>query len=257
MRRRSRMTAPIEAGAYRRMRNVEDAHWWFDGMERITARLLRDAGVGENAEILDAGCGSGRNLGFLAAYGRVTGLDISPLALALCAERGRPRLTRGSVNALPFADGVFDLVTSFDVLMTRGIDDRAALAEFARVLRPGGKALVRVPAYDWLRGRHDKEWAVARRYSRPELREKLLAAGLTPDRISHANAWLLPAAMIKRFAERLFPPAPGASDLAIGAGGWARALAALLASEAPLVARGKGLPCGLSVFALAHKPAPR
>ena len=47
--------------------------------------------------------------------------------------------------------------------------DRAALAEFRRVLRPGGRLLIQVPAYDWLRSRHDREVATRERYTAGEL----------------------------------------------------------------------------------------
>ena len=102
--------------------------------------------------VLDAGCGTGRNVRFLARYGEVTGLDFSPVALDCCRQRGLTRLVRGSANALPFAAGSFDLVTSFDVLTSGGVQDAEALPESARVLRPGGHLLVRVAAYDALRG---------------------------------------------------------------------------------------------------------
>lgn len=257
--------SPIADSAFRVMRRVEDAHWWFDGMETITARLLDRWLPPAEAprRALDAGCGTGRNLRFLSERlggpERVVGLDYSALALDCCVERGfSGRLTRGSVNALPFADAAFDLVTAFDVLVTQGVDDRAALREFARVLRPGGRLLLRVAAYDWLRGRHDLEWAVARRYSRRDLREKLAAAGFGDTRLSHANFWLLPVAVLKRFLERFRPPA-SESDLSLSAGSASlagRLLRAVLASEAPLAARlPGGLPWGLSLFALARKPA--
>ena len=246
----------IDPFAYRTMRAVEDSHWWFDGMEAITARLLDVAGVKKNAglTILDAGCGTGRNLAFLANYGEVTGLDYSMVALECCRERGATRLVRGSINALPFPDAAFDLVTSFDVLTAQVVDDRVALADFARVLRPGGRLLLRVAAYDWLRGRHDKEWAVGRRYSRGDLNEKIQAAGLTVERASYANAALLPAVMLKRLSERWIAPTAETSDLQVGAKRTpvTRMLRALLAGEAPVVA-GVGLPCGLSLFASARK----
>lgn len=247
----------IESRAYRIMRAVEDAHWWFDGMETITARLLAAVGVraGGSLAILDAGCGTGRNLVFLSRYGEVTGLDYSPVALACCRERGFARLIHGSVNALPIADASLDLVTSFDVLTARAADDRAAFASAARVLRPGGRLLVRVAAYDWLRGRHDDEWDIGHRYRRGELRGKLADAGLVVEKASYANTLLLPAVMLKRLAERWIAPASEGSDLQMGAERSlaTRLLRALLATEAPLVA-GFGLPGGLSLFAVARKP---
>ena len=240
------------------MRAVEDTHWWFEGMERITSRLLAVAGVladGRERRVLDAGCGTGRNLLFLGRYGEAVGLDGSAVALECCRERGLERLVCGTVNALPFADAAFDLVTSFDVLTAAGVDDRAALQESARVLRPGGHFLVRVAAYDWLRSRHDEEWTIQHRYERRELCAKVRATGLEICRASYANTWLLPVALAKRLAERWFPPREETSDLELGAQRTVstRLLRAVLASEAGWVA-GRGLPCGLSFIILARKP---
>jgi SAM-dependent methyltransferase len=254
------VSTPITERAYRIMREVEDAHWWFDGMEAITRRLL-DATAGPGAlpgrRVLDAGCGTGRNLGFLARYGEVTGLDFSAVALDCCRGRGAQRLVRGSANALPFASGSFDLVTSFDVLTSGGVQDSQALPESARVLRPGGHLLVRVAAYDRLRGgRHDEEWNIHHRYERTELCVKLAAAGFEIRRASYANTWLFPVAWFKRQLERLVPPRTEESDLQMGAGQTlgGRVLGRLLASEARWVTGpGVGLPFGLSLYAVGRK----
>ena len=253
---------PITDRAYRIMREVEDAHWWFDGMEAITRRLL-DATAGPGAPpgrtVLDAGCGTGRNVRFLARYGKVTGLDFSAVALDCCRQRGLTRLVRGSANALPFASGAFDLVTSFDVLTSGGVLDAEALPESGRVLRPGGHLLVRVAAYERLRGgRHDDEWNIDHRYERGELSAKLAAAGFEVLRASYANTWLFPVAWIKREMERIFPPRAEESDLQMGAGRTlgGRLMGAVLASEARWVAReGGGLPFGLSLYAVGRKRA--
>ena len=248
--------------AYGIMREVEDAHWWFDAMEAITTRLLRRCGPWTVRDALDAGCGTGRNLVFLSRlYGpqtTVTGVDYSPVALGHCQGRGLARLVRGSVDALPLRADSFDLVTSFDVLTAGTVDDAAALREMARVLRPGGRLLMRVAAYDFLRSRHDREWNIVRRYRRGSLRRKLADAGLRVLVSSYANTWLFPVALVKRGSEVFRAPSEETSDLQIGAGrGWMPTLLrALMTSERRWVAAGL-LPFGLSLYALAEKPAVR
>ena len=241
------------------MRAVEDSHWWFDAMEASTVALLRRVGPWTVREALDAGCGTGRNLVFLERFcgagTTVMGVDHSAVALGHCRARGMTRLVRGSVNDLPLDAERFDLVTSFDVLTAGTVDDARALAEAARVLRPGGRLLVRVAAYDFLRSRHDREWDITRRYRRRELRAKLQAAGLRVRTASYANTWLFPVALAKRLAEAVSPPSKDTSDLQIGAGrGWVpAALRALMTTEQRWVAGG-WLPFGLSLYALAEKP---
>ena len=252
-------SAPVAPQAYGIMRAVEDAHWWFDAMEAITVALLRRGGPWTVRDALDAGCGTGRNLVFLdrfcGAGATVTGVDYSALALGHCRARGLARLVHGSVNDLPLAADSFDLVTSFDVLTAGTVDDTRALAEMARVLRPGGRLLVRVAAYDFLRSRHDREWNITHRYRRTELRAKLESAGLRVRVASYANTWLFPVALAKRLSEAVRPPREDTSDLQIGAGrGWMPTLLrALMTSERRWVAAGR-LPFGLSLYALAEKP---
>ncbi len=235
---------------------VEDSVWWYRGMRSITAALLaRHYAPGSGLRILDAGCGTGATTSFLGAYGTVTGIDIEALALRLAQRRGHPRLARASVAALPLPAASFDLVTSFDVLvMLDSETEAAALAELARVLAPGGRLLLRLAAHDWLRGAHDRAWQVRRRYDRPGLGARLRQAGLQVEHMSHANAWLFPVAVAKRAAERLLAPQSDRSDLLTDFGALNGLLTRLLASEAPLVA-GPGLPLGLSLYALARKPA--
>jgi SAM-dependent methyltransferase len=202
--------------------------------------------------ILDAGCGTGGALGWLAEFGRPAGVDVHPLALRLAAERGRARLAQASVQALPFPADSFHLLTSFDVLYhLRVADDRQALREFARVLRPGGWLLLRVPAHEGLRRVHDRMVHTRHRYTRAEVYEKLEAAGLRPVRVTYANALLVLPALLWRLAERRRPGAAG-GDLWLPPRPLNALLAALVRAEG-LWLRRFDLPVGLSVLALARK----
>jgi ubiquinone/menaquinone biosynthesis C-methylase UbiE len=99
--------------------------------------------------VLEAGCGIGTDgARFAAAGARYTGLDFSTSALDLARTRFRldgfpGRFVQGSVTALPFATGTFDLVFSHGVVH-HVRDTEAAIREFHRVLKPGGTALVMV-----------------------------------------------------------------------------------------------------------------
>lgn len=240
---------------YEIMYSVEDHHWWYLGMESITRAILnRWYAPGANLSILDAGCGTGAALtSYLAEYGAVTGFDLSEIALAFCRKRKATRLAQASVTDLPFSAKSFDLLTSFDVLYERGVvDDAASLTEFSRVLVKGGRALLRLPAYDWLRGQHDVGIHTARRYTAGEVKDLLRKTGFSVAHVSYANTFMFPAALVKRMAERIWPPPVDQSDLTWNAGGINDLLRNILSFEAPFVSR-IGLPFGLSVIAVGEK----
>ena len=113
---------------YARMYEAEERQWWYAGMRAISGALLdQHMTRGSEARILDAGCGTGNNLAHFRDRGRAVGVDLSEDALRFCRTRG-VNAARASVLALPFPDGAFDLVTSFDVLYHRWVaDDRAAV----------------------------------------------------------------------------------------------------------------------------------
>jgi hypothetical protein len=119
-------------------------------------------------------------------------------------------------------------------------------------MRPGGRLLLRLPAYDWLRGRHDAAVHTARRYTAGQVKSLLQRSGLALERLSYANTFLFPVALAKRLAESFLPRRKTGSDLQLGTGRLNRLLQTLLACEAPLAAR-IGLPFGLSVIALGRK----
>jgi SAM-dependent methyltransferase len=240
----------------------ESEFWWYRGMRSITAALLdslRDSmPAGRAAAGLDAGCGTGFNA--LALEGsrglRMFGVDLAPLGIAYCRERGFERSAVASITQLPFASRSFDLIISLDVLshLRRG-DDRKALEEFARVLRPGGNLLIRVPAFHALRSRHSQFIAETHRYRSPELRGMLANIGLNVLESTYANAFLSPVAFIKFRILEYLSKAPASSGVEEIPASWLNALLdGMLKLEASLIRMGARFPFGQSLLVAARKP---
>lgn len=248
----------MEPEAYEELYRLEGDHWWYQGMRHITERLLGDVLSGqEGLRILDAGCGVGGNMAALSRYGQVYGFDYSPLALGYAKDSQAGRLALATVEALPFPDDTFDLVTSFDVIYCYEVkDDRKAISEFGRVTRPGGSVLVRVPALPALRGPHDAFVHGARRYTAPELHRKFEQAGLSPVRVTYANSVLMPAIFVTRKLQSLAVRlgAKPASDVNPTPAALNRVLTWVLDLEACWIGRKRNLPFGVSLFILARKP---
>jgi SAM-dependent methyltransferase len=246
----------MEREQYAIMALREERHWWYAGMRRVALAVLATALDGNrDVRILDAGCGTGGTTVELRRFGRVVGVDLAWEALEPARGRGLERLARGSVEQLPFRDGVFDVATSFEVVYHLGVaSDTSALRDIRRVLKPGGLLLLRVPAHDWLRGEHDRLVHTRHRYSRAEVATKLSDAGFRVDQLTWANTVLFPPAVAKRLLERSSPDpaASGEPDLWQPPGPINAALETAVAIEAALIPRRVPLPFGLSILAVAH-----
>jgi SAM-dependent methyltransferase len=159
----------------------------------------------------------------------------------------------GSIEALPLASSSVDVVTCFDVLYHREVTAEAeALAEFWRVLCPGGQLLIRVPAYGWLHGAHDDAVHTRRRYTRNEIVSAVASAGFAVTMATYGNSTLLPLAVMKRLSERWLGPSQ--VEMTVPPAAVNACLTSILRLEASWVRRWT-LPFGLSVFVLARKPA--
>ncbi|MEM7200318.1 MAG: methyltransferase domain-containing protein [Planctomycetota bacterium] len=213
----------MEAHVYDQFAELEKTHFWFHGRREIffelIGRSLKQAGLGDRSgslDILEIGCGAGGMLEPLSRYGEVTALDFSHDAMAYCKKRGFSRVVAGSGTHVPFADQTFDLVALFDVI--EHIEDhQGVLEEARRVLRPGGKVFLSVPAYQWLYSQNDHVVHHLRRYTASQLRDVVVAAGLRPEKVTYFNTFLfpliLPALVVLKLKERLFGRPEGETNL--------------------------------------------
>src|SRR2546429_3049427 len=210
----------MQQHTYSIMYEVEERHWWFVGRRKIinsfVGSICQELGK-RKPRILDVGCGTGANLQMLAKYGAAEGVDVSSEALDFCRARGLSKVKQGAAEALPYEDASFDLVTGLDVVEHLD-DDIAGLAEMRRVLRPDGRALLFVPAFMFLWGVQDDISHHRRRYTIPELKERLREAGLEVERASYANITFFFPILFGRILMRLTGLRPASeNNITIGA----------------------------------------
>ncbi len=239
----------MEELEYQWMYAAEDRHWWFRGRRAVIAALLSRVDL-RPLRVLDAGCGTGRNLELYSRLGEADGVDPSPHAIRFCRDRGIERVREGDATSLPVASSRYDLVAATDVL-EHVEHDRAAAAEMLRVTRPGGWLLVTVPAYRWMWSEEDVRLRHFRRYTRRSLLALLEGAGWEPSYATYFNALLLPPIALARAIPR---PRRERSDLD-RTPRWADAPLSLpMRAEAALIRHGVRLPAGVSIGALCRRP---
>lgn len=250
----------MEAVEYERMFAAEDSHWWYAGLHDLVLRFARAeaARSGRALKILDAGCGTGRLAQLLQALGEVDGCDIHAPALKLAARRGLPRLHQCDLAETPLDAGVYDLITVIDVLYhLRVRDASAALQNLHRALRPAGCLLLQVPAFEILRGSHDRAVHTRQRFRRNEVTSLLTSVGFRVEFISCRLALFFPAMLLWRIASRTrfdsATTAPPGSDLTQAPSStFNRWLFAAVKLENRFLASGVRLPIGASIFAVAR-----
>jgi SAM-dependent methyltransferase len=234
----------MEERVYRDMAAIEETHWWFRGRRAAINALIARAELGAAPRVLDAGCGTGRNLlEYARLGGTAVGAEPEPAAVALALERG-VEVVQADAERLPFGDASFDLVAATDVLEHTD-DDVAALRELHRVAAPGAVLLATVPAYRWLWSGHDDVLQHRRRYTRPELVERARAAGWQPFAATYFNTLLLPLVAAARKLGRHSRPDHERGGPAF--------LAWPMLAEAALIRRGVRFPAGVSIGLLARR----
>jgi SAM-dependent methyltransferase len=154
---------------------------------------------------------------------------------------------------LPFRSDSFDAIIALDILEHLS-DDCAAMCEFYRVLKPGGRVFALVPAYRHLWSEHDIALMHHRRYIRRELFERFSTAGFQLDKLSHTMTLLYPLVSLQRRLNARKPPHdPPQAAMPLLPAPVNTALTQVITAENAL-ARNLDFPFGVSILTIARKP---
>lgn len=254
----------MQSNEYQNLAAHESTYWWFISKRRLVKQCLQQYGSSgpqgkpdlSTSYVLDIGCGTGANLVQLRSLAPAAfGFDFSAEALKFAKCQHQGHLSQADVSRLPLADHSLEVITILDVLYHQWIpDDRAALAEVYRVLKPGGLLILTDSAFAFLRGPHDAANLGARRYTRPQMRARLVQLGFDIHKESYVYALLFPIAFLRRWLQRTFaqhsPPTSDVQTLPA----WLNAILLHLFSLELAWLKYGALPWGTSILFVAQKP---
>jgi SAM-dependent methyltransferase len=210
--------------------------WWYEARGRMLETTAGWA-VKDGAVVIDLGSGAGRSVRWLERRAIRIAVDLELSALtppAVCAQAER----------LPFKAASADVICALDLL--EHVDDRAVVMEAVRLLRPGGRLIIAVPALPHLWSPHDVMAGHARRYTRSSLSSLLFACGVRPVRITYTFTATLPILI----AQRTWQRRTGRGD-PIAAPHWVNATLTAMCRTDEWLLRRTDLPIGSSLLAVA------
>ena len=245
----------MDPSEYDKMYSLEEANWWYVGRRdlvmKLAARFVNRLPE-KPLRILDAGCGTGINLKCLQILGDVYGLDNSKNALKFSRIRGLHSLICGSVDKLPFKNGLFDLVLALDVIEHMD-EDISAVRELNRVLKPGGRLIITVPAFQFLWTSYDLAVHHKRRYTRSGLLNILRLSRFDIEKATYWNFFLFLPVAIVRLSKRVHRSGDAMqTDLAKLPSLLNGLLRGLISIE-NVILMGFDLPVGISVICMCRK----
>ncbi|HEX5220575.1 MAG TPA: class I SAM-dependent methyltransferase [Verrucomicrobiae bacterium] len=177
---------------YSNLARIETRHWFYVGKREIVRHWIQQFHPLKPEHCLaDCGAGTGEFAVEMSPHCRVIAVDDYPESLQLLRERlGELRVRKGSCAKLPLEADSVDVLTALDVV-EHIENDRAALAEFLRVLKPGGLCIITVPALMSLWSDWDVTLRHFRRYTRQSLLT-LVPGGFEVLHVNYVNVVVLP-----------------------------------------------------------------
>lgn len=187
----------MEISEYKNIYLNESSHFYYVGIHSIIISLIKKYLPNKTPRILDAGCGTGLLAKKMSSIGKVFAIDLSKEAIKY-ARRRDVNAQIASINKIPFPKNHFDMVTCIDVInLIEVSNDKNALKEIFRVLKPNGILIMRASAIPWLNSEHDICVHIKKRYTISEMRSLLTDASFEIKKLSYINFFLFVPALFK------------------------------------------------------------
>ena len=190
----------MDSYVYQDLQELQEQHWWFRARREILSEVIHSLALPANCDILEIGCGTGGNLSMLGGFGNVCGMEMHEEAAQYAQKiTGKDVRTGFLPGNIPF-EKKFDLICLLDVL-EHIEDDEIAVRSLRRLLKPGGRTVITVPAYQWMFGRHDTLLHHFRRYSRKRLEVIFSNNNIEIEKLSYFNTLMLPIAIMAHITD--------------------------------------------------------
>lgn len=187
------------------MYRSEDKLWWYCGL-RDTLKYYLTKHTPLDAAILDAGCGTGKNMKFFITLGytNVQGFDYSADAIEFCKKRGLNQVQQGNIIDIDWPDESFDAVCCMDVLGSlEPADNILSINELYRVLKPGGIIICNTAALELFRSQHDDVANIKTRFTKDQFKALFERDNATIIKLSYKVFLLSPLILLFKLVKKI------------------------------------------------------
>jgi len=237
----------------------EDYYWLaahYDVSINVAQPYLQEVRNGNGSEkirILDVGCGPGNFLSRLKGYGKLYGSDFSLDALGFCAAKHEIPTFSSDLSRMSMASETLDVLVALETIEHIERDD-LVFKEIYRILKPGGIAVISVPAFMVLWGDHDEIFGHFRRYNKRRLVSQIQACGFVVRKCHYLKClFFLPLLILRQVKKRLSKKATKHDDFYAVQGWLNRLLKWIIISEEKL-GLSSFLPFGPTLICVFQKP---
>jgi len=243
----------VEKNEYDIMFNNESHHWWYVGLHELVEYFVKNNN-NKNLSIFDAGCGTGRMLSILKKYGDVKGIDYSAEAIYFCNKRGINNIKIQDLNTWDSDGELYDIIICLDVLYHSDIkNDFNMLKIFYKSLSINGLLILNLPAFNFLKRKHDLLVGGKRRYRKKYIINKIQSIGFKSILQTYRLPFLVPVILIKKFIQFIFRSSKMESDLKDINPILNKILIQFIRFENRIISKGINIPFGSSLFMISKK----